>query len=158
MTFLFPLEKTGSKTSDRGAAGAERKLAGRRILVVEDNAINMEIEVEVLQDAGFLTDTAENGSIALEKLKQAGPGYYHLILMDIQMPVMNGYQAAEVIRKIEDRALATIPIIAISANAFEEDRRRSMESGMNAHVAKPIDIPALLELIEKNIADVVEKK
>lgn len=158
VTFLFPLEKTGSKTSDRGEAGAERKLAGRRILVVEDNAINMEIEVEVLQDAGFLTDTAENGSIALEKLKQAGPGYYHLILMDIQMPVMNGYQAAEAIRKIEDRALATIPIIAISANAFEEDRRRSMESGMNAHVAKPIDIPALLELIEKNIADVVEKK
>lgn len=119
----------------------------RRILVVEDTEINMEIEVELLQGEGFLVDTAVNGSIAVEKIKNSRPGYYDLVIMDIQMPVMNGYEATRKIRQLEDPELANIPIIALSANTFEEDRRKSRESGMNAHVPKPIDINRLVEVI-----------
>ena len=109
--------------------------------------INLEIEVELLQDAGFLVDTAVNGSIAVEKIKNSRPGEYDLVIMDIQMPVMNGYDATRKIRQLEDPELANIPIIALSANTFEEDRRKSRESGMNAHVPKPIDITRLVEVI-----------
>ncbi|MCM1158885.1 MAG: ATP-binding protein [Bacteroidales bacterium] len=119
----------------------------KRILIVEDNEINREIEIELLQDAGYLVDTAENGSIAVDKLKQAAPGYYHLVLMDIQMPVMNGYQAAQAIRNMDNPLLADIPIIALSANTFDEDKRMSLESGMNTHMEKPIDTPQLLDVI-----------
>ena len=119
----------------------------RRLLVVEDTEINLEIEVELLQDAGFLVDTAVNGSIAVEKIKNSRPGEYDLVIMDIQMPVMNGYDATGKIRQLEDPELANIPIIALSANTFEEDRRKSRESGMNAHVPKPIDITRLVEVI-----------
>lgn len=158
VTFIFRQESAGSDEVNYGKAVQGRTLERRRILVVEDNAINMEIEAELLQDAGFLTDTAENGSIALEKVTRAMPGYYDLILMDIQMPVMDGYEAAKGIRGLKDPALAGIPIIAISANAFEEDRRKSAESGMNAHIAKPIDVPVLLELIERNLLGVADDK
>lgn len=120
-----------------------------RLLLVEDNEINLEIEVELLEDAGFLVDTAENGSVALSMLKAEKPGTYSLVLMDIQMPVMDGYQAARAIRSLSDPALATIPIVALSANSFEEDRKASMASGMNAHLAKPIDIDQVLKTIEK---------
>lgn len=112
---------------------------------MEDNEINLEIETEILRDQGFLVDTAENGSIAIEKMKHARPEDYSLILMDIQMPVMNGLRAARAIRELEDPDLANIPIIALSANAFESDIQASLESGMNAHLTKPIDIPHLLE-------------
>ncbi len=121
----------------------------RRILLVEDNEINLEIEVELLQDVGFFVDTAVNGSIAVEKIKNSPPGYYALVLMDIQMPIMDGYHATMAIRQIENPALANIPIIALSANTLDEDRRRSMESGMNAHLAKPVNMPQLMELIGK---------
>lgn len=121
----------------------------KRILVVDDNEINLEIEYEVLKDAGFLVDTAEDGSIAVEKIKQSKPGDYDLILMDIQMPIMDGYRATRAIREMKNPALAGIPIIAVSANAFEEDKRMAMESGMNAHLAKPLDTPRLYKLIRK---------
>ncbi len=121
----------------------------RRILLVEDNEINLEIEVELLQDVGFFVDTAVNGSIAVEKIKNSPPGYYALVLMDIQMPIMDGYHATMAIRQIENPVLANIPIIALSANTLDEDRRRSMESGMNAHLAKPVNMPQLMELIGK---------
>lgn len=124
-------------------------LKGKRILLVEDNAINMEIAEELLSTQGFLVEAAENGSLALEKVVQSGPGYYDLILMDIQMPVMDGHEAARRIRQLEDRRLACIPIIALSANAFAEDYQKSMDAGMNAHFPKPIDIHELLELIQK---------
>lgn len=121
----------------------------KRILIVDDNEINLEIEYEVLKDAGFLVDTAEDGSIAVEKIKQSKPGEYDLILMDIQMPIMDGYRATRAIREMKNPALAGIPIIAVSANAFEEDKRMAMESGMNAHLEKPLDTMRLYKLIRK---------
>ena len=121
----------------------------RRILLVEDNEINLEIEVELLQDVGFFVDTATDGSIAVEKVKNSRPGDYALILMDIQMPVMDGYDATIAIRQLENPALANIPIIALSANTLDDDRKKSMESGMNAHLSKPVNMPQLMELIGK---------
>ncbi len=126
-------------------------LQNQRILLVEDNMINLEIETEILQGLGFLIETATDGSIAVEKVANSKPGDFALVLMDIQMPVMDGRQAAEAIRKLENPALANIPIIALSANAFESDKRMSVESGMDAHLTKPIDIPLLLETISKKI-------
>lgn len=118
-----------------------------RILIAEDNEINLEIAKEMMQEYDFIIDTAANGKIALEKLKNSAPGYYALILMDIQMPVMDGRTATRAIRNLDDPALAGIPIIALSADAFEEDRQKSIECGMNAHLTKPINLPLLLETI-----------
>ncbi len=126
-------------------------LKNKKILLVEDNEINLEIETEILQDLGLIIESAENGKIAVEKVKNSSPGEYLFVLMDIQMPVMDGRQATEEIRKLEDPALAEIPIIALSANAFESDKRMSVKNGMNAHLTKPIDIPALLDAVKKVI-------
>ena len=111
-----------------------------KILLVEDNEINVEIETEILEKAGFCIEIAENGSIAVEKVKKSEPGEYALVLMDIQMPVMDGREAAEAIRGLGNSELAHIPIIALSADAFENDRRLSLESGMDEHLTKPMDI------------------
>lgn len=127
------------------------QLMNHKILLVEDNEINLEIETEILQGLGFVIETAENGSVAVEKIKEAAPGEFALVLMDIQMPVMDGLQATQLIRKIENPDLARIPIIALSANAFESDRKMSIESGMNAHLTKPIDVPLLLETLVKTL-------
>lgn len=121
----------------------------QKILIVEDNEINLEIESELLKDLGFALDTAANGSIAVDMIRHSQPGEYGLILMDIQMPVMNGYEAARAIRSTADPALANIPIIALSANTFQDDIQKSKEAGMNAHLSKPIDIPKLLEQIDQ---------
>ena len=121
--------------------------AGKRILVVEDNELNREIALEVLEEAGFETEEAEDGSIAVEKVRAAVPGYYDLILMDIQMPVMDGYGAARAIRALGDQELAAVPIIAMTANAFEEDKQAALDAGMNAHLAKPFDVDELLEML-----------
>lgn len=120
-----------------------------RILVVEDNPINLEIEMELLEDAGFLVDAAENGSIAVEKIRSAQPGDYALVIMDLQMPVLDGYSAAQAIRALDNPALASIPIVALSANTFEEDRKRAIACGMNTHLAKPINIAKLLNTIDE---------
>ena len=125
----------------------------KKILIVDDNEINLMLENEVLRDAGFQVDIATDGSIAVEKVKRSKPGDYDLILMDIQMPIMNGYHATEAIRRIENPALAGIPIIAVSANTSEEDKKIAMESGMNAHLAKPLDTPRLFKLIWKFLKD-----
>lgn len=124
-------------------------IRGKKILLVEDNEINLEIETELLEDFGLTIEPAENGLIAVEKMKKAQPDEYLFVLMDIQMPVMDGWQATEEIRHLENPALADIPIIALSANAFESDKRLSAKTGMNAHLNKPIDIPALLNAIQK---------
>lgn len=139
--------QTDSAADENRSDNLYINLPGKRILLVEDNEINLEIETEILQGIGFLIETASDGSIAVDKLKHAEPGYFSLVLMDIQMPVMNGYEAARAIRKFEDPALSQIPIIALSANAFESDKKRSLESGMNEHLTKPIDIPLLLNTI-----------
>ncbi len=120
----------------------------RSILVAEDNEINLEIAKELLQMNGFSVDTAQNGSVALEKVRCAAPGQYDAILMDLQMPVMDGWQAAAEIRKLPNPLLAGIPIIAVSANSLREDVRRSMECGMNAHLPKPIDIDEIVRQID----------
>lgn len=126
----------------------------RKILLVDDNEINLEIASELLQDVGIAVDKAENGSVAIARVISADPDSYGLILMDIQMPVMNGYQAARAIRAIDNPRQSHIPIIALSANTFEEDKRMSWESGMNAHMAKPFNLPELLGLIAKVLTKV----
>lgn len=123
------------------------QLMKQKILLVEDNEINLEIETDLLMGVGLTIETAENGSIAVKKITASAPGEYGLILMDIQMPVMDGWQAAKAIRNLSDPQLSRIPIIALSANAFESDKRMSIESGMEAHLTKPLDIPFLLETI-----------
>ena len=120
-----------------------------RILLAEDNELNQEIAEAILEEAGFALETAENGQIALEMVARSTPGYYQLVLMDIQMPVMDGYEAAKAIRGLEDPALANIPILAMTANAFEEDKQAALQCGMNGHIAKPIDIEKLLETLDE---------
>ena len=120
---------------------------GKKILLVEDNELNQEIAVEILREEGFVLDIADDGEAAVEKMKNAAPGEYDLILMDIQMPIMNGYEATKRIRALENPLIANIPIIAMTANAFDEDRQEAIDAGMNGHIAKPIDIPALIELL-----------
>ena len=129
---------------------AEPVLAGTgRILLVEDNELNQEIAVAILEEAGLTVDTAENGQVAVDILKQAAPDYYQLVLMDVQMPVMNGYEATRLIRQLDDPHLARIPILAMTANAFEEDKQDALRAGMNGHIAKPINIKKLLELLSQ---------
>ncbi len=120
-----------------------------RILLAEDNELNQEIATAILGEAGFTIDVAENGQIALDMLKKSEPGYYQLVLMDVQMPVMNGYEAATCIRQLEDKALSSIPILAMTANAFEEDKKEALKCGMNGHIAKPIDVNTLLETLDR---------
>ncbi len=120
-----------------------------RILLAEDNVLNQEIASAILSDAGFCTEIAENGKIAVEMLKKAQPGYYQLVLMDVQMPVMNGYEATKHIRGLKDKELSSIPILAMTANAFEEDKQEALKCGMNGHIAKPIDVQNLFAMLSK---------
>lgn len=129
-------------------------IKGRRILLVEDNEINREIAEALLTDEGFIVETAEDGDVAVELIENNPPEYYDFVLMDIQMPRMNGYEAARAIRGLEDEQRANVPIIALSANAYSEDLKKSIESGMDAHTPKPIDMPNLQAVI----ADVLSKK
>ena len=126
----------------------ERPFSGRRVLLVEDNEINQEIAKMILEESGFAVDVADDGTVAVEKIRNAEPGQYDLVLMDIQMPVMNGYEATRQIRAL-DAPLAEIPIIALSANALEEDRQNSREAGMNNHVGKPFDAQQLLGILRQ---------
>lgn len=138
-TFTLTLKfKTADEKQKENAASvnAMAKLLQSTILLVEDNEINLDIETEILRDLGFTIDTAKNGAIAVEKVRNSAPGEYALIIMDIQMPVMDGRQAAKQIRRLEDARLAQIPIIALSANSLDYDKQLSAESGMNAHLGK----------------------
>ncbi|MEZ3434103.1 MAG: response regulator [Lachnospiraceae bacterium] len=125
----------------------KKAVLGRRILLAEDNELNQEIAVEILAEAGFLVDTAHNGKEAVEKIADSGEGDYDLILMDIQMPVMDGYEAAGVIRKMTEGWLRRLPIIAMTANVFDEDRKKALEAGMDGHLAKPIDVSILFSTL-----------
>ncbi len=125
----------------------ENDFTGKRLLLVEDNELNMEIANEILSYAGFSVETAQNGQIAVEMVQNSAEGYYDVILMDIQMPVMDGYQATRKIRSLERKDLAEIPIIALTANVFDEDKKKALESGMNAHLGKPLDVKAMFEVL-----------
>lgn len=122
---------------------------GKKLLLVEDNEINQEIAVEILQEAGFVLDVAEDGVVAVEMMKNAKAGQYDLILMDIQMPVMNGYEATREIRALDDPEIANIPIVAMTADAFAEDKKLALDAGMNGHIAKPIDVARLMEMLRE---------
>ena len=137
------------RTENTESEAKDYDFRGKRILVVEDNELNREIVKAVLEETGFEVEEAENGAVAVDKIKTAGAIYYDVILMDIQMPVMDGYMATKKIRSLEDSDLANIPIIALSANAFEEDRKASTGAGMNGHLAKPVNVSELLEMLCK---------
>ena len=127
----------------------EENFKGRTILLVEDNELNREIALEILRECGFQVDTAENGAVAVEKVRTSAPGRYDLVLMDVQMPVMDGYTATRQIRALDDPALAGIPILAMTANAFDEDRRNALASGMNGFLSKPIIVGDLVQELRK---------
>ncbi len=115
-----------------------------RVLLVEDNEMNREIARAILEEKGIIVDEANDGDVAIYMISNSEPGFYNAVLMDVQMPKMNGYEATKVIRSLENEELASIPIIAMTANAFDEDKARALEVGMDAHVAKPIDINKLM--------------
>lgn len=144
----------GAKTPGEREGEAEgKKLAGRRILLVEDNELNREIAGTLLREAGMLVDEAYNGLAAAERFEEAAPGTYAAVFMDLQMPVMDGYEAARRIRKSGRPQAKSIPIIALTANAFAEDVANVLAAGMNDHVSKPVDLGQLLEALKKNIKD-----
>ena len=151
--FLSDLKKTLAQCCEPEKAEPVREektsYADRKILLVEDNEMNREIACEILEEYGFVIDTAEDGVYAVEKIEKAEPGQYDVVLMDIQMPMMDGYEATKRIRAMSDPMIANIPILAMTANAFEEDRRQALEAGMNEHIAKPIDVPKLLATLSE---------
>ena len=155
--FMSDLRETlmsalGQKSADAVQGLLPEKNAdfkGKHILLVEDNALNREIAQEILREYGFLVDSAENGAVAVEKVSTAAPGSYDLVLMDVQMPIMDGYTATRKIRALDDPARAKLPILAMTANAFDEDRRNALESGMNGFLSKPIVIGDLVQELRK---------
>lgn len=144
---MKPFMEEGSSQSNGLEVGLS-DFAGKRILLAEDNELNWEVASAVLEEFGFVLDWAENGLVCVDKFRNSAPGYYDLILMDVRMPVMNGYEATRAVRAM-DRPDASIPIIAMTADAFSEDIHNCMKCGMNAHVAKPLDIKVLMRLIRK---------
>jgi len=150
-TLFYGLKKYATDGSEEDSPAEEEDstdFGGKRVLLAEDNELNWEIAEELLSDLGLVIDHAENGQICVDMLRGSAPGTYSAVLMDIRMPVMTGYEAAEAIRKL-DHPDANIPIIAMTADAFAEDIKRCLECGMNAHVAKPIDVREVARLLEK---------
>ncbi len=145
-TISFPLVDE-DKLKGNAESFESVDMTGKRVLLVEDNEFNREIARYILEDLHFEVDEAENGLLCVKKLLSAEAGYYDLILMDLQMPVMDGYRATEEIRRISDRGRASVPIIAMTANAFDEDRKKCLAVGMDGHVGKPIEIEVLLREI-----------
>ena len=147
-TVFLDLRLHSGERVPKNAGGRVDSRTGR-ILLVEDNELNQEIATAILEEAGFSVEVAGDGKAAVDTLKASSPGYFQAILMDIQMPVMNGHEAAKTIRKLENRALASIPILALTANAFDEDREEALRSGMDGHIAKPVDIDILMRALDK---------
>ena len=151
-TLLVALGQSQTETDDSVLPGGSPDFRGKHILLAEDNELNREIAVEILSKYGFVVDTAENGVEAVEKIKESKPGDYDLVLMDVQMPLMDGGEAARQIRALPDPALAKIPILAMTANAFEEDRKSALECGMNGFLSKPINIEELIAALSSLLA------
>ena len=152
-TLLAAIGQKQAETEDSILPAAGSNFKDRCILLVEDNELNREIAMEILNEYGFLVDTAENGAVAVEKMKKSSPGDYDLVLMDVQMPVMNGYEATKQIRALDNPALAEITILAMTANAFDEDRKKALECGMDGFLSKPIVIEELITTLQNNLQD-----
>lgn len=139
----------------QGAPGSDSwcsdRLRGKRLLLVEDNELNMEIAETILTEAGFVVENAENGKEALDRFLASEPGHYQAVLMYLQMPAMDGYTAAKEIRSSTHPQALTVPVIFLTANAFAEDMAKALAAGMNDHVSKPIDYKRLIRVLEKNI-------
>ena len=150
-TLMTAIGQMQAEAEDTSFPEAGSDFRGKCILLVEDNELNSEITVEILNGYGCQVDTAENGAEAVEKIKNSKPGNYDLVLMDVQMPVMNGYEATKQIRALNDPVLAGITIIAMTANAFDEDRRKALECGMDGFLTKPIVIEELMDILQKNL-------
>ena len=150
-TLMAAIGQKQARAEDKILSEADLDFRGRRILLVEDNELNSEIAVEILKEYGFLVDTAENGAEAVEKIKNSTPEDYDLVLMDVQMPVMNGYEATKQIRALDNPALAGITILAMTANAFDEDKKKALECGMDGFLSKPIVIEELISILQKNL-------
>ncbi len=156
--FMSDLENCLSALSDNHKDDRQDEIGGDkirsgRILLAEDNELNQEIAEALLTEAGFLIEIAGNGKEAVEMVKSHDAGYYRIVLMDVQMPIMNGYDATRMIRQLDDKARAEIPILAMTANAFTEDKEAALASGMNGHIAKPIDINVLLKTLDELLQD-----
>ncbi len=147
ISLRFPIGE--AKTGQTPPAAKASAFTGKKLLVVEDNELNLEIASTLLKEAGFEVDTAENGKIAVEKVEAASADRYDLILMDIQMPEMDGYEATRRIRALPDAKKAALPIVAMTANAFEDDRKNALHAGMNGHIAKPLDIQKLFQVLSE---------
>ncbi len=139
------------KSEKTDAADMEISLHGKHILLAEDNDLNAEIAIAILEDTGLIIDRVEDGVQCVNQIEQMPAGTYDMILMDIQMPKIDGYKATQAIRNLPDKGKACIPIIAMTANAFEEDKRDAIAAGMNGHIAKPIQIDKLLSMLEEVI-------
>ncbi len=150
-TLFYGLKKYMGVKEDEDEQAKNMDLYGRHILVAEDNDLNWEILDELLSDAGMKLEWAENGKVCVEKFQSSNPGYYEAILMDVRMPIMNGYEATREIRTLDHPDAQTIPIIAMTADAFSEDIQKCLDSGMNAHTAKPINLDEVLSLLKKYI-------
>ena len=146
-TLLTAIGHTQTEAQDI-LPGKNADFRGRHILLVEDNELNREIAVAILHEYGFLVDTAENGAVAVEKIRTSDPGRYDLVLMDVQMPVMDGCTATQRIRALEDPVRAAVPIVAMTANVFEEERKRAFDCGMNGFLSKPIVIEELVDALK----------
>ena len=141
----------GQKASKTDAADMEISLRGKHILLAEDNELNAEIAIAILEETGLIIDRVEDGIQCVNRIEQMPDGTYDMILMDIQMPNMDGYKATQCIRHLQDKNKAKIPIIAMTANAFEEDKRDAIAAGMNGHIAKPIQVDKLLSMLAEFI-------
>ena len=150
-TLMIAIGKMQAEAEDTSFTAAGSDIRDKCILLVEDNELNSEITVEILNEYGCMVDTAENGAEAVEKVKNSKPGNYDLVLMDVQMPVMNGYEATKQIRVLNDPELAGITILAMTANAFDEDRKKALECGMDGFLTKPIVIDELISTLQKKM-------
>lgn len=150
-TLLNAIGQKQNNRTDAIPASVNADFKNKQILLVEDNELNSEIAIAILNEYGFQVHTAENGAEAVEKIRNSAPGDYELVLMDIQMPVMNGYEAAKQIRALDDPALAEITILAMTANAFDEDRKKALECGMDGFLSKPIVIEELIHTLQINL-------
>ena len=149
---LLALDARGTQAAraqaERAARTRSHAMRGSHLLLVDDNDLNREIAITLLEDEGFTVEYAVDGQEAVDLLKASGADHFQLVLMDVQMPVMNGYEATRAVRALEDERLAHIPILAMTADAFEEDRQKALRCGMDGHLTKPIEIDKLFEALD----------